>query len=83
MQEFKCYRLGNLFTNAVAFDTKSYIREVTNTMGGIGNLPRMMNSLYKLARGMCRVESRYVLDEENFCKAFGLLPEKMQKYWQG
>jgi hypothetical protein len=52
-------------------------------MGGIGNLPRMMNSLYKLARGICRVESRYVLDEDNFCKAFGLLPEKMQKYWQG
>ena len=64
-------------------DTASYIREVTNNMGGIGNLPRMMNSLYKLARGMCRVESRYVLDEENFCKAFGLLPEKMQIYWQG
>lgn len=64
-------------------DTASYILEVTNTLGGNGNLPRKMNSLFLLSRAMCWVESRYVLDEETFCNAFGLLPEKMQIYWQG
>ena len=64
-------------------DTASYIREVTNNMGGNFEMPRNMYSLYLLARGMCRVESGYVLDEETFCKAYCQLPEKMQKYWQG
>lgn len=62
---------------------EAYCNAILQGSGMTNEVQRNKYWLYKLAYGMCNVESSYYLSSYVFENAFKLLPENMRWYWFG